>query len=76
MRGVYNVNPPAPKYTATWDPAIVLAHFDASATPWRDIPRQKNQSMARQNLDFDKNWSVYCKIHQQFIAKFSDFLFN
>ena len=28
MKGVYNEKPPVPKYTATWDPSIVLTHFD------------------------------------------------
>lgn len=31
MRGVYNEKPPVPKYMATWDPSIVLAHLDVSA---------------------------------------------
>ncbi len=32
MRGIYNARPAAPKYTHTWDPAVVLGHFDATAT--------------------------------------------
>ena len=31
MKGIYNSNPPAPKYSSTWDPAVVLSHFDATA---------------------------------------------
>ena len=31
MKGVYEVNPPVPQYTATWDTSLVLAHFDANS---------------------------------------------
>ncbi|KAI9550901.1 hypothetical protein GHT06_004520 [Daphnia sinensis] len=31
MRGVYNEKPPVPKYTATWDPSVVLMHLEVSA---------------------------------------------
>lgn len=32
MRGIYNQKPPKPRYVTTWDPSIVLAFFDVSAT--------------------------------------------
>lgn len=31
MKGIYNKRPLSPKYTSTWDPSIVLAHFDSTA---------------------------------------------
>jgi hypothetical protein len=37
---------------------------------------KKTNRWRGQNLDFDKNWSVYWKIHKQFNAKFLDFSFN
>lgn len=32
LKGIYNARPPAPRYANTWDPAHILAHFDAMAT--------------------------------------------
>ena len=31
MKGIYNKKPPLPKYGSTWDPSIVLSHFNAKA---------------------------------------------
>ena len=31
MKGIYNKKPPLPKYGSTWDPLIVLSHFNAKA---------------------------------------------
>lgn len=31
MKGIYNSNPPTPKYTHTWDPAVVLSHLGLPA---------------------------------------------
>ena len=32
MKGIYNQKPPKPRYITTWDPSVVLAFFDVSAT--------------------------------------------
>jgi hypothetical protein len=31
LQGMYNSRPPTPKYSHTWDPRIVLAHFEVTA---------------------------------------------
>ncbi len=31
MKGIYHAKPPTPKYSSTWDPAVVLSHFSATA---------------------------------------------
>ena len=31
MKGIYNKKPPLPKYGSTWDPSIVLSHFNSKA---------------------------------------------
>lgn len=32
MKGIYHLKPPAPRYSTTWDPAVVLSYFEATAT--------------------------------------------
>ena len=32
LKGLYNKNPPMPKYCTTWDPDVVLSFFDSHAT--------------------------------------------
>lgn len=30
MKGVYHLKPPVPRYTTTWDPAVVLSYFEST----------------------------------------------
>ncbi|KZS00859.1 Uncharacterized protein APZ42_002676, partial [Daphnia magna] len=37
MKGIYNKRPPLPKYGSTWDPAVVLSHFDSRANTSNEL---------------------------------------